>query len=97
MDEHRRLRLTKQGLKAAKRVTHEHRLWELYLLTHADIAPTKVDRDADAIEHALEPEMIEELESLLERRQAIEGVAESPHPVGAEEERGSPLDPAGGG
>lgn len=97
LDEQRGLLLTKQGFKAAKRITHEHRLWELYLLTHADIAPSKVDRDADAIEHALEPEMIEELERLLEQRQAVEGVALSPHPVGADDERGPGTDSAGGG
>jgi len=76
-----RVTLTERGYKAAARLVHEHRLWELYLITHADIAPGAVDRDADAIEHVLEREMIEELERLLRQRQAVEGIAASPHPV----------------
>ena len=80
-DDQGSVRLTRKGFAEAARVTHEHRLWELYLITYADVAPSKVDRDADAIEHALEPELIEELESLLERRQILQGVAASPHPI----------------
>ena len=50
---------------------------ELYLITHADIAPSRVDRDADDIEHVLEPEIVEELELLLERQRPA--VPNSPH------------------
>jgi manganese/zinc/iron transport system permease protein len=53
-------------------------MWELYLITHADIAPSHVDRDADAIEHVLGPEMIRELESLLDAGRA-HPVPTSPH------------------
>lgn len=74
--------LTPEGLREAARLVHEHRLWEIYLIAHADVAPGKVDRDADAIEHVLDGAMIAELEELLERRQAVEGVAASPHPLG---------------
>jgi manganese/zinc/iron transport system permease protein len=73
--------LTPEGLREAARLVHEHRLWEIYLIAHADVAPAKVDRDADAIEHVLDGAMIAELEELLERRQAVEGVAVSPHPL----------------
>jgi manganese/zinc/iron transport system permease protein len=73
--------LTRSGLEDATRLTRQHRLWELYLITHADIAPSKVDRDADAIEHVLEPEMIAKLETLLEQRQSIQGVPQSPHEI----------------
>jgi manganese/zinc/iron transport system permease protein len=73
------LRLTPQGFGQAARLVHQHRLWELYLITHADIAPSKVDRDADAIEHVLEPEMIARLERLLQQSQ--HGVPQSPHPI----------------
>jgi len=59
------IRLTAAGWKAANQATREHRLWELYLITHADVAPGRVDRDAERIEHVLEPEMIAELEELL--------------------------------
>jgi manganese/zinc/iron transport system permease protein len=58
--------LTSEGERQARRVARNHRLWELYLVTHADIAPSHVDRDADAIEHVLEPRVVEALEALLE-------------------------------
>lgn len=72
-----RLRLTRRGKTEAARLTRQHRLWELYLITYAEIAPSRVDRAADDIEHVLEPEIIDELESLLAREQA--SVPESPH------------------
>ncbi len=72
-----RLRLTRRGRAEAARLTRQHRLWELYLITYAEIAPSRVDRDADAIEHVLEPEIVAELESLLAREQAA--VPASPH------------------
>jgi manganese/zinc/iron transport system permease protein len=71
------IHLTRRGLVEAARLTRQHRLWELYLITHADIAPGQVDRDADAIEHVLEPEVVAELESQLEKTPA--GVPASPH------------------
>jgi manganese/zinc/iron transport system permease protein len=58
-------RLTRAGARQARRVVRNHRLWEMYLIHYADIAPSHVDRDADQIEHVLEPELIEELEGLL--------------------------------
>ncbi|MCC6359514.1 MAG: iron ABC transporter, partial [Phycisphaerales bacterium] len=57
-----------------------HRLWELYLITHADIAPSHVDRDADEVEHVLGPEMIRELEALMARETPR---LVSPHVIGA--------------
>ncbi len=75
-----RLKLTRRGRFEAARLTRQHRLWELYLINYAEIAPTRVDRDADAIEHVLEPEVIAELESLLERERA--SVPASPHELG---------------
>ncbi len=57
--------LTERGLVHARRVIRNHRLWEMYLITHADIAPSHVDRDADMIEHVLDAPMIEKLEGLL--------------------------------
>lgn len=73
--------LTAEGRLEAARLVREHRLWELFLLRFADVAPSHVDREADAIEHAISPAMLAELESLL----AAEGrdVPQSPHPVGA--------------
>jgi manganese/zinc/iron transport system permease protein len=61
-------RFTQKGFDEAERLTRRHRLWEIYLITHADVATSRVDRDADAIEHVLEPETIAELEALLEKQ-----------------------------
>lgn len=73
--------LTSSGLAEASRLAHEHRLWELYLITHADVAPGRVDQAADAIEHVLEPELIVRLEDLLRKERIKHGVAASPHPL----------------
>lgn len=73
--------LTEAGLAEASRLVHEHRLWELYLITQADVAPGRVDQAADAIEHVLEPELIAQLEQLLAQQRTSEGVVASPHPL----------------
>jgi Mn-dependent DtxR family transcriptional regulator len=72
-------RLTEKGAATASRVVRNHRLWEVYLITYADIAPTHVDRDADMIEHVLGKELVHKLESLLEET----AIPQSPHPIGA--------------
>ena len=76
-DQHR---LTAAGRDAATRVARNHRLWEMYLVTHADVAPSHVDRGADAIEHVLAPEMIQELERAL---RTAGRVPPSPHVLGS--------------
>lgn len=73
--------LTSAGFLEASHLVHNHRLWELYLITHADVAPGKVDRDADRIEHVLDPDLIAQLEELLEQRRTAATVARSPHPI----------------
>ena len=75
------LSLTDAGLAEASRLVHEHRLWELYLITQADVAPGRVDQAADAIEHVLEPELIAQLEQLLAQQRTSDGVVASPHPL----------------
>jgi manganese/zinc/iron transport system permease protein len=75
----RRIAFTAAGFHEAAQVVRQHRLWELYLITHADIAPSHVDRDADAIEHVLGPEMIRELETLLDVERPRVVVPRSPH------------------
>jgi len=74
-------RLTATGHQIAARLVHQHRLWELYLITHADVAPSRVDRDADQIEHILTPDMIARLERLLGESQQAGSVPSSPHPI----------------
>ncbi len=78
------LSLTDAGLAEAARLVHEHRLWEIYLITHADVAPGRVDQAADTIEHVLEPELIAQLEQLLARERTLDGVVASPHPLAME-------------
>jgi manganese/zinc/iron transport system permease protein len=80
------LQLTAAGHAEAARLVRQHRLWELYLITHADVAPSKVDRDADAIEHVLDRELIAKLETLLERDESPTSVVTSPHPIRLERE-----------
>jgi len=70
------VRVTDDGLAEAARVVGNHRLWEMYLITHADVAPSHVDRGADEIEHVLGPAMVRELETLL----AADGLAVPPSP-----------------
>ena len=74
-----RLSLTEAGLAEASRLVHEHRLWETYLITHAEVAPGRVDQAADAIEHVLEPELIAQLEQLLAQQRTSDGIIASPH------------------
>lgn len=72
--------LTAAGLAGARRVARNHRLWELYLIAHADVAPSRVDRYADLIEHVVEPEIIAGLEALLARQYPhLSDVPPSPH------------------
>jgi len=72
--------LTAEGLEEAARLTRQHRLWEIYLIRHADVATGVVDREADAIEHVLEPEIIAELEAVLVDEETR--VPVSPHGLG---------------
>lgn len=73
--------LTETGKVEAKRIARNHRLWEIYLINYADIAPTHVDRDADMIEHILGSELVAKLELLYDEK----GVIASPHPIGGVE------------
>lgn len=74
-----RFKLTGQGRIEAQRVLRNHRLWEMYLIKYADIAPSHVDRDADEVEHVLPEAIVRELEQALVEEAAI---PPSPHPMG---------------
>ena len=71
--------LTRAGFVEAARLTRQHRMWEMYLIAYADIATASVDRDADDIEHVLGPDVIDQLEDLLEEQQVNFPVPASPH------------------
>lgn len=84
-----RILLTRAGFIEGARLTRQHRMWEIYLITYADVAPALVDRDADDIEHVLEPEIIDELEELLEEQQLSIHVPVSPHELAVSGGRGA--------
>ena len=75
--------LTEAGLAAAAQVTRNHRLWELYLIEYADVATSRVDREADTVEHVLGDKMVAELEAkfLSLRTAGSLAVPPSPHPI----------------
>jgi manganese/zinc/iron transport system permease protein len=80
--------LTPSGRAEAARLVRAHRLWELFLIEQARIAPDHVDRDADAIEHVLPEHVIADLERQLiaEGRLPREllstgAIPGSPHPI----------------
>jgi manganese/zinc/iron transport system permease protein len=75
------IELTGKGRAEAERLVHHHRLWELYLITHADVAASRVDQEADAVEHVLEPELIAQLEELLKKERFGREIPASPHPL----------------
>lgn len=72
------LRLSESGFGEASRITRNHRLWELYLIKYADIAPSHVDRDADMVEHLLGAEIVHQLEAELDLSKPT---IDSPHTI----------------
>jgi manganese/zinc/iron transport system permease protein len=63
-----RVELTIAGQARGARVSRNHALWEQYLVSYADIAPSHVDWSVDMVEHVLSDTLIKELESALVRR-----------------------------
>lgn len=70
--------LSESGFGEAARITRNHRLWELYLIRHADVAACHVDRDADMVEHVLGSEIVRKLEEELGPEI---GIPQSPHRI----------------
>jgi manganese/zinc/iron transport system permease protein len=81
------VRFTASGCKEAERLTYDHRLWELYLMTYADVDPLRVDRSADDTEHALDPEIIGSLKAMIDKEWNGE-FPPSPHPLESTEQGG---------
>ncbi len=77
------VQLTPLGLRRAAKLTKAHRLWEMYMMQHAGIAPDHVDRDADDVEHLLPEGLLIELEQQLDTEGRLpvvfEEVPHSPH------------------
>ncbi len=59
--------LTEEGINAAKRLVRIHRLWEVYLSRHLNIADDHVHDDAEAMEHIITPELEKELLQFLDQ------------------------------
>ena len=59
---------TPAGLERGRRVARNHRLWEQYLISYADIAPSHLDWTVDQVEHVLSGELVTELEQALGAR-----------------------------
>ncbi|MEM9253587.1 MAG: metal ABC transporter permease [Planctomycetota bacterium] len=59
---------TPAGLARGRRVARNHRLWEQYLVSYADIAPSHLDWTVDQVEHVLSDELVQELEHALAER-----------------------------
>lgn len=75
------LQLSEAGFGEAARITRNHRLWEMYLIAHADVAASHVDHYAEDVEHVLGPAMVRELEHEMNRRGRLPAVVPSPHPI----------------
>lgn len=78
------VRLSETGREEAGRLLRYHRLWELYLIRHADSVVAHVDGDADLLEHVLSPAMARELELMLVD---VDSIPPSPHPAIATAQR----------
>lgn len=61
--------LTDAGLDEAKRLTRNHRLWELFLTHEAKLSSQAVHTDAEQIEHVLAPDVLQRLEAMLDHPQ----------------------------
>ena len=64
--------LTGSGWQEGLFVVKSHRLWEHYLVYRDILTTDHVDRPADEVEHLLTPEIIADLEQLLEREQGLD-------------------------
>ncbi|MEM8883867.1 MAG: iron chelate uptake ABC transporter family permease subunit [Planctomycetota bacterium] len=61
------VRLTERGLERAARIVRNHRIWELYLSNRLDLADDHLHRDAEDMEHALDDEVLEQIDEALGR------------------------------
>jgi len=65
------IEVTSAGRSRGGRVARNHALWEQYLVSHADIAPSHVDWSVDQVEHVLSDELVRELEDELAARGVV--------------------------
>ena len=67
--------LTERGRIEGARIHRNHRLWEQYLVSYADVAPSHVDWSVDQVEHVLSEDLVASLEAEL----VSQGVAVAPN------------------
>jgi manganese/zinc/iron transport system permease protein len=60
-------KLTNLGKIAAKEIVRKHRLWEMYLSRYFNLKEDHLHDDAEGIEHIITPEILKELEEILDR------------------------------
>lgn len=63
--------LTSDGVSQGARISRNHALWEQYLSSYADVAPSHVDWSVDQVEHVLSDGLIAELERALADRGVV--------------------------
>ncbi|QDS99391.1 metal ABC transporter permease [Adhaeretor mobilis] len=85
--------LTPLGVRRAAEVTKTHRMWELYMLEYAGVAPRQADKAADHVEHMLPESLLLELETKLKEQgrlpTGLDALPESPHALAGDGEHGS--------
>jgi manganese/zinc/iron transport system permease protein len=62
------VRVTARGMLRGAQVHRNHALWEQYLISYADVAPSHVDWSVDQVEHVLSGDLVDELERELTDR-----------------------------
>ncbi|MEM1097546.1 MAG: iron chelate uptake ABC transporter family permease subunit [Planctomycetota bacterium] len=62
---------TAAGVERGRQVCRNHRLWEQYLISYADIAPGHLDWTVDRVEHVLGEELVAKLEHALGERAVV--------------------------
>ncbi len=60
--------LSAKGVARGHRVARNHMLWEQYLVSYADIAPSHVDWSVDQVEHVLSARLVARLEQELAKQ-----------------------------
>lgn len=60
-----KLELTPEGVQAAKRLVRAHRLWETYLADRMGLSTEQIHDEAEAYEHHLTDEMLDEVDRVL--------------------------------
>ena len=58
---HDRLELTELGIDEARKFVRAHRLWESYLVSHVGLSAEQIHEEAEAYEHFLDEELLDEV------------------------------------